>query len=684
MSFLTPLFLVALAGIAIPVIIHLIQKERKNVVAFPSLMFLRRIPYQSVNRRRIRNWPLLLLRLAALALIVMAFARPFLRRESLAAAAAGGAREVVILLDRSYSLGYGDRWQRAVAAARQAINGLKPADRATLAFFDTGAEVALRSTSDKGRLNAALDGAKVSAAATRFGPALKLAGSIISESALPNREVVLISDYQRLGWLGAEGVRLPDGTKVTPVSLSDEPPVNVAITPALLQRTVAAGQERVTVTAGAVNRAAAPAAVTLSLEVDGRVIESRPLKLEAHGSSSATFAAFAPTTKFTRGTVRLGDDRLMRDNAFHFVVSPRERATVLIVDRPGASRATSLYLAQALSLSASPTFQVVQRPMGSVTAGDISGAAVIVLNDIPVSETMAEQLGRFVETGGGLFAAFGERATWPSALAQVMPATPGQTIDRTRGSPGRIGSVEYGHPVFESFRAPRSGDFSTARFYNYRQVVAAPGSQVLARYDDGAPALLERKTGPGRALVWTSTLDVGWNDLALKPVFLPFVHRLGATLAAYRQRPAFMTVGEVASTAPPTGRPTAGGPAQEGPAVVLTPAGERLSPTGGPDVLELREQGFYEIRAGEREAEPLTIAVNVDLAESDLVGIDPQEVVAGATGLAGGAAPAGSNATITNEERERSQRVWWYLLFAGLLLLTGETLMANQIRTRYL
>src|SRR5688500_6460590 len=164
MSFLTPLFLLGLAGLAVPVIIHLIQRERKNVVHFPSLMFLQRIPYQSVRRRRVRNWPLLLLRLAALALIVAAFARPFLRRQALAAAAAGGAREVVVLLDRSYSMGYGDRWARAVAAARQAIDGLDSSDRATLAFFDTAAEVALRSTSDKGRLRAAFDGAQVSAA----------------------------------------------------------------------------------------------------------------------------------------------------------------------------------------------------------------------------------------------------------------------------------------------------------------------------------------------------------------------------------------------------------------------------------------------------------------------------------------------------------------------------------------
>lgn len=677
MSFLTPLFLAGLAGIAIPVIIHLIQKERKNVVAFPSLMFLRRIPYQSVNRRRIRNWPLLLLRVAALAFIVMAFARPFLKRDAFAAAAAGGAREVVILLDRSYSIGYGDRWTRAVDAARQTISGLDGADRATLAFFDTGVEVALRSTSDKGRLETALSGATVSAASTKFGPALKLAGSIISESGLPNKEVVLISDFQRLGWAGAEGVRLPDGTKVTPVSVSEDETANVAITPAVLQRTTTAGQERVTVTAGALNRGAAPVTVPLSLEIDGRVIEARELKLEANASASASFTPFTPAAKFTRGTVRLGDDRLTHDNAYHFVVSPTRPVKLVVVDRPGASGAASLYIAQALELSQSPAFEVVRRDMGGVTPDDLATAAVIVLNDVPVSQTMAESLAGFVERGGGLFAAFGERGTWPAAYAKTVPAVPSGIVDRTRGTPGRIGAVEYGHPIFEAFRAPRSGDFSTARFYNYRQVTPEEGAAILARYDDGAPALLERKVGNGRALVWTSTLDVGWNDLALKPVFLPFIHRLGATLASYQQRPSSMKVGDVASTSSviPSGSKVQ--------PVVLTPAGQRLTDESGSGVVELREQGFYEIRAGDRDPEPAAIASNVDLAESDMTQMDPQEVVAGATGLAGGAAPPGTNATITNEERERSQRVWWYLLFAALLLVAGESLLANGTRTRY-
>src|SRR3954464_3744538 len=105
MSFLTPLFLLGLAGLAVPVFVHLIQRERKRVVQFPSLMFLQRIPYQSVRRRRLRDVLLLLMRLAALALIFLAFARPFFRRAALSAAAQNGAREAVILVDTSYSMG---------------------------------------------------------------------------------------------------------------------------------------------------------------------------------------------------------------------------------------------------------------------------------------------------------------------------------------------------------------------------------------------------------------------------------------------------------------------------------------------------------------------------------------------------------------------------------------------------
>ena len=135
MNFLAPAFLAGLAAIAVPVIIHLINRERRVVVEFPSLMFLQRIPYRSVRRQKIRHLLLLILRCLALALLVAAFARPFFQRRH-AAIATTGAREVVILLDRSCEHGLRrpvDQGARRGEEGRRADLGA--GDRATLVLF---------------------------------------------------------------------------------------------------------------------------------------------------------------------------------------------------------------------------------------------------------------------------------------------------------------------------------------------------------------------------------------------------------------------------------------------------------------------------------------------------------------------------------------------------------------------
>jgi hypothetical protein len=194
MSFLAPLFFVALAAIAVPIFVHLIQRERKDIVEFPSLMFIRRIPYQSVERRRIHNWPLLLMRIAAMALVIAAFSRPFFATEAATAAiTSSGDREVVILLDRSASMAYGDHWTRAQDEARRIINGLGGQDRGTLVLFDRGVEEAVRATTSRGELELAVRQAAVSAEATRYAPALREAQSLLGRSDRQRKEAYLTS-----------------------------------------------------------------------------------------------------------------------------------------------------------------------------------------------------------------------------------------------------------------------------------------------------------------------------------------------------------------------------------------------------------------------------------------------------------------------------------------------------------
>src|SRR3954470_21597073 len=281
MSFLTPLFFAGLAAIAVPILVHLIQRERKRVVEFPSLMFVRRIPYQSVRRRRIRHWPLLLLRAAAIALIVASFARPFVRQGAVAAAAIGGAREGVILLDQSASMGYGDHWNRAKDAARAVVRGLNPNDRATLVLFGKNAEENMRATADRTRLEAAINSAKVTSGATRYGPALKLADSILSRSPIKRRDAVLISDFQRSGWSGSEEVRFPDGMSVSTVSVASPNTANLAVPSVSFARASFSGQERLAVTAGLSNKGDETLKdVPVTLTIDGHEIQTEKATIQ--------------------------------------------------------------------------------------------------------------------------------------------------------------------------------------------------------------------------------------------------------------------------------------------------------------------------------------------------------------------------------------------------------------------
>ena len=676
MSFLAPLFFAGLAALAVPVLIHLIQRERKNVVPFPSLMFVRRIPYSSIRRRRIHNWALLMLRLAAIALIVAAFARPFFRNTTVAAATVG-ARDIVVLLDRSYSMGNGNQWDRARRAAVDALSTLADGDRASLILFAATAEIAVQPTNDRGRLEGEIAATSLSAAATRLGPALKLAGSLLSVSNFPRREVIIVSDFQRGGWSPEDGLRLPAGTTVTPITVAAEDTRNVAVSPVTIQRDQVSGQDRITVTANLLNRSDETISnLPVSLELDGRVVQSATVTLTPHTAVSTVFPPVILTAANTRGAVRIAADALLEDNAFYFVLSPPRPVPVVVINGTRPTRDQSLYLSRALAIGDSPKFDVTTRAADDVTDDVLARARLVIFNDASPGPAVAARVRQFVEAGGGLLVAYGSQATWPAGAAEFLPATVAASVDRSRGLAASLGVIEYGHAVFEPFRAPRSGDFTAARFYGYRSVTVANDAQVLARFDDGAPALVARAAGRGRVLVWTSTLDLLWNDLAIRPVYLPFVHQMARHLADHRTRPNWATVGQVIDLS------REGDPSR--PRVALSPAGARLPLEGEQGrVLELAEHGFYEIRERDRQAELVTVAAaNVEVAESDRTAVDPAEIVAAVAGGTSANASAAASGPLPDEAQESSQRIWWYLLFAGILLLTGESLLAYRLSRR--
>src|SRR5215468_448151 len=121
MSFLNPYLLFGSLALAIPVLIHLVRREKSEIIRFSSLMFLLKVPKRSIRQQKIKNLLLMALRLLILALLVGAFARPYLTQAKNQVANANSNRGVVLLLDTSYSMRYGNNFDKMKSEARSRI-----------------------------------------------------------------------------------------------------------------------------------------------------------------------------------------------------------------------------------------------------------------------------------------------------------------------------------------------------------------------------------------------------------------------------------------------------------------------------------------------------------------------------------------------------------------------------------
>jgi hypothetical protein len=699
-TFLTPLFLLGALAIAIPIYIHLTHREKKEVVDFPSLMFLRRIPYRSVRRQKLRHLFLFALRCLAILLIALAFARPFFETPSTAAASPLGPREVVFLIDNSYSMGYQDRLAAAKAEVSARIQSLGAEDRGSIVVFSDRAEILNEPTSDQAALDAIVSGIALSARPTRFGPGLKLAKKIVEDSDLARHEVVLASDFQRVGFSGEDDeVWLPAEAELTPVDLSSPATENLSVTSVVLDRDDQGGRERLTISARVTYKASRAADAVpeteakksrIHVELDGRTLQTKPIELPPNSSNTVVFDPVTVPSGLSRGTVWIDEDALVKDNAYHFVLSAGQSLAVLLLESGTASSRRSFYVEKALEIGDRPSFRVDAKALSGLTAADLARSEVVVLNDVSkVSDAQAKLFEDFLSRGGGLVIALGEKSTkeaYAGAAAGLLPAALGGAVDRSRDWGGTLSYLDYGNPVFEIFGAPHSGDFSAAKFFRYRAFDVPVAEGVLARYDDGMPALIERSHGNGRILVWTSTLDTFWNDLARQAIFLPFVHEVVKRAASYAEASAWQTVGEVSDLDRylemilESDAVAASERSRE--LVVSSPSGVKtiVPKTQEKALLPLEEQGFYEVRqVGGGPSSSVSLAVNLDTTESDLARLDPEELVASVTlremGVASAAVPGGD----TPDAQEGRQSHWWFLLVGAFVLLLSETLLSNRL-----
>src|SRR6267142_2125956 len=421
MSFLQIGFLTALGALAIPIVIHLVFRQRPRRADLGTLRFLRLVLAQNARRRHVMRWLLLALRLACVALIAFLFARPYW----LAAQAAGEKRTTVVLVDQSATMDVrqeGARLiERAVATTKELLAQANSNDRFEIALFDHaihpltagGAMEDGKKTRDfsAGDLLNKLVAPAICWGGTDYGGAMEWTRDALAKAPAGARRLIIFTDLQRSGLAWTEVDTLPDNVVTQIHDLGRAAVNNLAVVEARAERTWLRPEEQTTVHATVYNGGPFTMdelSVTLRLTAGGKTIDLRNrTKIEPGASESLRFDVPPLAAGLWQGTVAIeADDDLPIDNQRHVAILASPPYQVLLVDGRSATSPvlaatyfleTSLRLAPPGEVSAVSPFEPRR-----ITADEILPALdkydVIVLADVgELSRGSAEQLKAFVQ-----------------------------------------------------------------------------------------------------------------------------------------------------------------------------------------------------------------------------------------------------------------------------------------------
>src|SRR5579885_11308 len=408
MGFLAPWFLAGIAAVGLPVWLHLLKKHKTTPLPFSSLMFFERRTQSSIKHRRLRYLLLFSLRTALIALLVLAFAQPYVEQKVLPSARSDVV--TVVAIDDSLSMRAQNRLEQAKREARSLIGGLRPGQRAQVLAFGQQVQAMSELTDDPANLNGAVNAIEATDFRTSYAELARSLRSIAQSLKLP-LEVHLYSDMQQSGMPpNFNDVRLNAAVRLVPHRVGTGQTPNFTIENVVAPRRVYdAKQQRVLVTVAGFGTPKATRTVTLSL--NGRTVESKPVEVPASGLATVEFLSLEVPYGRNKGEVRIDSaDSLPADDVFYFSVEREDPRHALFVAESENSRGL-LYFRAALEASGQAAFQVDSATVDQTANLNPSRYAFVVLSDVgSLPPAFENALRNYVQNGGSVLIALGHRS----------------------------------------------------------------------------------------------------------------------------------------------------------------------------------------------------------------------------------------------------------------------------------
>ena len=537
-QFLHAALLWGMGLVFLPILIHLLRRRLVRRYRLPTFEFLLRTQRRITNRSRLRNWILLFLRVCAVGIIIFLASRPLLETEGGVAGVGWFPEHTVAVIDNSASMAFetekGSRFDVAKRAVRRMIEDMSDADR--MSIVATAGEPAAAPLKELKREDALAALEQVRQTDARGAPARVVQHAL--ENASPKagrRNIVVFSDFARGDWesfqirnlkqwnphVHLQFVRVAPEAGVEDLSFQDvkmKPwPPKAGFSFTIGARVFNRGEEK-------------KSKVPVRLYVGEELQETIEVDLEPDGAGPVSFRVNAPEKGVLYGRLELPEDNLSATNRFYFAAGIGKRLRALVIDgdpKRGLQDSETFFIVNALSAAPlggeSP---VVARVVASYELSNVPWDEydyVIACNLGRWSDRAKQGLRSFVEKGGGLFWATGELSSAKTAGLGWLPATAKGPVTLRPSRNLKITQGEEAHPAFSLLGVNGGRFFSALRLARITPLEPARGGRALLELPDGAPVLVVGSVGSGQVMVWGSTCDRDWTDLAVRPVFVPFM-----------------------------------------------------------------------------------------------------------------------------------------------------------------
>lgn len=701
MNFLAPWFLLGGLAIAGPIIFHLIRRAVRERMPFSSLMFLRPTAPKLTRRRRLDNLWLLLLRCLALLLLATGFARPFLVKDIALPTNAGEARQVVLLIDTSASMRREGLWNTARSLAESYLDKANPSDQFAIVTFDRQPRTLVsfaewsawamdqRAGFARQRLAVVNPGWM----GTQLGLALTSAAEQMMNDSGPNktiehREVILISDLQEGAKLdGLQGHDWPTGVKVSVERVEPSHKGNAGIE--IMAAANAKFGDPDSIHARVANsRDSSHEKFQLSW-VSENGAASAPVEVYLPPGQARTFTAPKLPAGKTSAQLKLSGDEESFDNVSYYVAPEFERANVAWFGRESVNDPEKLryYVERVFPAGPAQPVQIIRPYTNSAFSAEMLSRANFAIIADKLAPEEVSSVHEWLASGKTALLVLTDTQMAPTLAALGGFAEP--QMAEAAGQFALIGEVDFAHPLFAPFADPRFSDFTHIHFWKHRhwEIPAGTQAHVLAKFDDGSPALVQLGVGKGNLLV----LAAGWNpadsQFAVSSKFPPLMQRmLDWSGADTPERFQFLTGDAIpgsAGVAATSSQPAAGTAALPG-VEWQKPDGKKVTLPAGAAFTETDMPGIYTATIAGKQRH---YAVNLSVDEARTAAIAPDELARLGVPLRLTAdLPAAQAQAIQRHlqqaELENRQKLWRWLLAGVLAVTLGEIMLGGWLARR--